>query len=139
VAGFTHAPPTFTSPAVQPTWHLPFEQTWPVPQALPQAPQWRLSDSSSTQVPPQTFASPLQSSLEHAEVRSAAPARSPRRTRRDEKTWFMESLCWLCVRCRTDGSRDKIVRGGGDRVTARRRCRDWSELRARSEPLMHAR
>ena len=66
VSGSTQLPPQLTSPAAQVTAQAPLEQTLPAAQTVPQPPQFRLSDLSSAQVPPQTTAAPRQSGLTSA-------------------------------------------------------------------------
>ena len=58
VIGSTHLPPQSTRPAAQVTAQAPAEQTLPATQALPHAPQFRLSDVNSTQVPLQLVEAP---------------------------------------------------------------------------------
>ena len=50
-----HEPAQSLSPAPQETTHMPLEQTWPIAQALPQAPQWARSLEVSRHEPPQSL------------------------------------------------------------------------------------
>jgi hypothetical protein len=54
VLGFTQAALQSVSPAAQVAWQLPSEQTWPMPQTVPQPPQFIGSDRVSTHMPLQS-------------------------------------------------------------------------------------
>ena len=77
MSGSTHLPPQFTSPAWQVSLQVPALHASPVGQACPQVPQFRLLEETSTQVPPQSCAVPVQSGpveleLPHAVAKTSA-------------------------------------------------------------------
>jgi hypothetical protein len=68
MSGSTHFPPQFTSPAWQVNVQTPALHASPVGQECPQLPQFRLLEETSTHVPPQSCAVPVQSGLVELEL-----------------------------------------------------------------------